>query len=311
MVLKELLNKYPIKNIKIGFKDGTGYVYCGKVVRNLNAVVQQTIKKPLETKIDELFKELEKLETSFNRYHNNKLTKSQVRSNITHKIAYYEKKIEEIGNLKVMQRAVEKYYKSLVDKDTLIVLLRGSMAGQFWTIEECEHGGKLPTKPEPKLTLKDLKCKKKEIGKINRKILNNIDGVQKNARRKPKEIIEKDQILMYDKDKCRKCKYHGMTSSNNRMTAITTCYCNYLSITGESCLEKDKYGKAVFDESGIPIDRRGKDKHNCKLYEKGDKIMGKEKISFSIPKSRRDGLYTYIPNYNDTSKVNTTNRWSR
>ena len=56
MVLKELLNKYPIKNIKIGFKDGTGYVYCGKVVRNMNAVVQQTIKKPIEAKINELFK---------------------------------------------------------------------------------------------------------------------------------------------------------------------------------------------------------------------------------------------------------------
>nr|DAS37244.1 MAG TPA: hypothetical protein [Caudoviricetes sp.] len=62
---------------------------------------------------------------------------------------------------------------------------------------------------------------------------------------------------MYNKAKCKKCKYHGKLSSIG-------AYCYYSVIKNEACLYRK--GKET-------IDRRGGDPNNCLLYEKGDKVQ--------------------------------------
>lgn len=62
---------------------------------------------------------------------------------------------------------------------------------------------------------------------------------------------------MYDKKKCKTCKYHGNMSGMYQ----NGTWCNYSGLSNDgTCL------KRVGDEV---IDRRGGDSKNCLLYEKG------------------------------------------
>lgn len=60
---------------------------------------------------------------------------------------------------------------------------------------------------------------------------------------------------MYDKKKCKKCKYHGNLGDKSGI------YCNYTVLSGCGiCLKR--VGSEV-------IDTRGGDPKECRLYEKG------------------------------------------
>lgn len=72
----------------------------------------------------------------------------------------------------------------------------------------------------------------------------------------------------YNKKKCKKCKYHG-----ERLSVAMdgqNIYCDYLCITGKTCLTYDNKGKV--------IDRRGNDADNCALFEKGAAIQDKKVV---------------------------------
>lgn len=60
----------------------------------------------------------------------------------------------------------------------------------------------------------------------------------------------------FSKTKCKSCIYHRGGSQNKGAV-----YCNYASITGQTCLHRG--------EKGAVLDRRGTDYHNCQLYIKG------------------------------------------
>lgn len=72
----------------------------------------------------------------------------------------------------------------------------------------------------------------------------------------------------YNKKNCKKCKYHGERLSG----AIDgqSIYCDYLCITGKTCL--------TYDDNGKIIDRRGNDAENCALFEKGAAIQNKKVV---------------------------------
>ena len=58
---------------------------------------------------------------------------------------------------------------------------------------------------------------------------------------------------MFDKRKCRKCKYYGKTSGAES--------CSYSLWTQNTCLHKLP--------DGTVVDRRGDDPKHCKLYKQG------------------------------------------
>lgn len=73
----------------------------------------------------------------------------------------------------------------------------------------------------------------------------------------------------FDKDKCLKCKWHGVgigwpvkvKTSNGRETTISI-HCNWSSHNGSACL------KAASNNTAIDI--RGEDYHNCLLFKEGE-----------------------------------------
>ena len=68
----------------------------------------------------------------------------------------------------------------------------------------------------------------------------------------------------FNKKKCHTCIYHGNTSG---LTANQTI-CNYAAITGHTCLRRN--------DKGDPVDIRGNDGENCKIYENGKAIKSKD-----------------------------------
>lgn len=62
---------------------------------------------------------------------------------------------------------------------------------------------------------------------------------------------------MFNKKKCKTCKYHSNTSLYGRGQTVI---CGYATHTEKTCLVT--IGKET-------IDRRGKDPNNCQLYEEG------------------------------------------
>jgi len=58
----------------------------------------------------------------------------------------------------------------------------------------------------------------------------------------------------FSKTRCRKCIYHRGNDGNT--------YCNYASITGQTCLHRGEKGKI--------LDRRGDDYYDCQLFVKGE-----------------------------------------
>ena len=75
-----------------------------------------------------------------------------------------------------------------------------------------------------------------------------------------------------DKKYCRKCQYRGCLS-----TSLT--YCNYASITGETCLKRNRDGSIK--------DSRGEGP-GCLLYLKGDAILTeKDDNQIAYGKKRR------------------------
>ena len=71
------------------------------------------------------------------------------------------------------------------------------------------------------------------------------------------------KMTKFNRRKCMKCKYHGNTASDTQAKSVTQVYCNYLSLTGRTCLKSYK---------GVTIDRRGYEFDNCLLFEEGEKL---------------------------------------
>ena len=71
---------------------------------------------------------------------------------------------------------------------------------------------------------------------------------------------------MFDKKKCKKCKYHAkysgsrLLSKNEPDSDEEAIMCNYCSITFDTCLR-------LVD--GKVIDQRGEDPDHCKLFVNG------------------------------------------
>ena len=71
----------------------------------------------------------------------------------------------------------------------------------------------------------------------------------------------------FNKQKCLKCRYHNygcggyLATVRKRRQAV---YCNYASITGNTCLKPT----GLF----TTVDVRGDDYNNCKLFLEGDLI---------------------------------------
>jgi len=59
---------------------------------------------------------------------------------------------------------------------------------------------------------------------------------------------------MYDKKKCKSCKYHSHICTFG-------VHCNY-SLTGNTCIKRDKNNNKI-------TDIRGNDPNKCLLYERG------------------------------------------
>ena len=74
----------------------------------------------------------------------------------------------------------------------------------------------------------------------------------------------------FDKRKCSKCQYRGCLST-------TLTYCNYASITGETCLRRNRDGSLR--------DIRGEGP-GCLLYCRGEQIL-KEKEDNQIEYGRK------------------------
>lgn len=69
---------------------------------------------------------------------------------------------------------------------------------------------------------------------------------------------------MYNKKKCRKCKYSSyIGGGHKKYTSDLKITCNYSMITDQTCL---------FRKNGKIVDRRGNDPENCKLFDDGNKI---------------------------------------
>lgn len=97
----------------------------------------------------------------------------------------------------------------------------------------------------------------------------------------------------YNKEKCYRCKYHSEATcgylvkimNNDGSYRMATVCCDYLTITGKSCLVD------VADKNGYKktIDRRGDDRNNCKLFEEG-------KISFIEKTKNYHHHHVILPN---------------
>lgn len=67
---------------------------------------------------------------------------------------------------------------------------------------------------------------------------------------------------MFDKKKCRQCKYHAV-----REVGV---HCNYSGVTGVTCLRRTA--------SGGVIDTRGNNPKKCALYKKGERLKSRGEL---------------------------------
>lgn len=71
--------------------------------------------------------------------------------------------------------------------------------------------------------------------------------------------------MIFNKDKCKTCKYHGFLGSSYTSLKTTDCLiCNYSGATNATCLKRVSKDEVE--------DRRGSDPDHCKLYENGRRI---------------------------------------
>ena len=112
-----------------------------------------------------------------------------------------------------------------------------------------------------------------------------------------KKLGHTSGITMFNKEKCRKCKYYSVldggwydNGSDDRI------FCNYSSCTGNTCTKR---------QNGKIIDIRGNDPENCKLFESGKRI-----------KTRIDSYGLSVGGWNSTrkseqDKLELINKWSK
>lgn len=72
---------------------------------------------------------------------------------------------------------------------------------------------------------------------------------------------------MYDKKKCKSCRWHGYFGAKDQGGNNICCDYGILARQG-TCLRK-------IGQNGETIDRRGNDPDNCLLYEKGERHFNK------------------------------------
>lgn len=71
--------------------------------------------------------------------------------------------------------------------------------------------------------------------------------------------------MIFDKEKCKTCKYHGFLGSSYNALKTTECLiCNYSGVTNTTCLKRVSKDEVE--------DCRGSDSDCCKLYENGRRI---------------------------------------
>ena len=171
MKIKEFLAEYEGKHVKVGFRNGTGFVWCGKVGESTMGELekeQTAYFDRINTTYNNLRAKYEKLcEDGFDTWYNAQVRLMFQRYNASHpsQIGFKAPEIDFMRNKYItlkerMERAISTYHKALNvvnpffdsevidayratapwDLGTIIVICEGTCAGKYWDEDECING---------------------------------------------------------------------------------------------------------------------------------------------------------------------------
>ncbi len=145
MTVEETLKKYEGRNVKIGAKNGSGFIYCGVVRDGLYDWLKTKTEAQLE-RIDQLrgmweyrLKDPEGYMLELGVYYPDDAQRHNIMGYAERQFRKYDKMLKNFKNINSSEVLEE--YKSILpeERGTMIIIFDGVARGTFWTIEECGH----------------------------------------------------------------------------------------------------------------------------------------------------------------------------
>lgn len=151
--LPEIAERY---RVKLGCKDGSGFVFCGDLTEEILSKVNRRELKKEKKYLSDLEKKLEGTLASggtVQQYATTKFRKEGSCGDAEDFMVFLDKYLKQIERMmslieshkerirtwqRIADRFIVELYPSVAEEKTLIVLIEGDIQGDFWTSEESE-----------------------------------------------------------------------------------------------------------------------------------------------------------------------------